>query len=51
MSAATSGDIIVDAAALGGSVVVYAAKTLHKAIPIMGTATDRGISSGTGGLE
>ncbi len=49
-SAATSGDITVDVATSGSSVVVYAAQMQHKAIPIMGSASDRGISSGTGGL-
>ncbi len=35
----------------GGPVGMYGAQTPHKAIPIMGSATDRGISSGTEGLE
>ncbi len=46
--ATTSSDIMVD---VGNSVVVCAAQTHQKAIPIMGSTLDRGISSGTGGLE
>ncbi len=50
-SSATSRDTILDAATSGGSVVVYAAQTYQKAIHIMGSTLDRGISSGTGGLK
>ncbi len=50
-SAATSGDILVAAAVSRISVVVYAAQIHHKAIPIVGSTTGRGISSGTGGLK
>ncbi len=46
-SAATSGDITLDATVSKGSVVVYAAQIHYKAIPIVESATDRGISSGT----
>ncbi len=31
--------------------MVYAAQTQHNAIPIMGSASDRGIRAGTGGLK
>ncbi len=50
-SAATSGDISVATTVSRVSVVVYAAQIHHKAIPIVGSTTDRGISSGTGGLK
>ncbi len=49
--AATSGEAVAGAIAWGSSEVVYAAQTQHKAIPIMGSASDRGISAGTGGLK
>ncbi len=48
---ATSGEDSVGAITWGSSEVVYAAQTLHNAIPIMGSASDRGISAGTGGLK
>ncbi len=35
----------------GSLEVAYAAQTQHKAIPIMGSASDRGISAGTRGLK
>ncbi len=47
--AATSGGAAADAIPWGSSEMVYAAQTQHKAIPILGSASDRGISSGTGG--
>ncbi len=46
-----SGEDSVGAITWGSSEVVYAAQTLHNAIPIMGSASDRGISAGTGGLK
>ncbi len=50
-TAATSGDITVAAALLSSYVVVYADQTQHKAIHIMVSAADRGISSGTEEFE
>ncbi len=49
--ATTPGGSVTSAATSGVSVVVYAAQIHHKAIPIVGSAKDRGISSGTGGLK
>ncbi len=51
VSAATSGDIIAGATVSRVSVVVYEAQIHHKAIPNVGSVTDRGISSGTGRFE
>ncbi len=50
-SAATSGNPSVDVAGSGTLAVVNTAHTHQKAIPHMGNATDKGITSGTKGFE